>query len=122
MELTYEATQQPGDFGMPSKGKDSSDGKRLNNLGLEISNLTDDVAKRLGLEGKSGVLITSVRNNSPAAEAGLRTGMLIVEVNRRNVESVSEFEAAIKSAEQSEDGVLLLVQSEQGSRFIVVKP
>ena len=40
-------------------------------LGLTVQNLTDDLAKRLGFEGISGVLVTEVEPGSPAWEAGI---------------------------------------------------
>ena len=53
--------------------------------------MDSDVAKRLGVEATQGVVITSVRDGSPAADAGLAPGMVIVEVERQDVNTVSEF-------------------------------
>ena len=48
-----------------------------------------------------GVVVTKVKRGSPAADAGIRKGMVILEVNRTKISNVGEFNEAI---EESEDG------------------
>lgn len=88
-------------------------------LGLEVSDLTSDVAKQLGVKGDEGVVITSVDPNGRAAEAGLKNGMVIVQVNRQAVNNVAELKTALESV-KTDESVLLLVRSGNGSRFVVV--
>merc|ERR1712137_294058 len=97
-------------------------GKRMEGLGLEIAPLDAAVAKRLGMEGTEGVVITSVREKSPAAEVGLAPGIVIREVNRQKVTSVADFQRLMTEhrKDESAEGILLLVRSEKGSRFVVV--
>jgi serine protease Do len=92
---------------------------RDNKLGLELSDLTPDVAQRLGVEGVEGVVITSVEPGSAAAQAGLSSGDVVVEVERQAVKSVGDFKKILEERD-SDDGILLLVRSERGSRFVVV--
>ena len=90
-------------------------------LGLELSNLTADVAERLGVKGTNGVVITSVQPGSLAAKAGLRVGDVLLQINRKLVKSVADVESALK--DQDPDGsTLLLVKNERGSRFVVIQP
>ena len=114
---------QPTDFGVSVNEADNQSGKRMDDLGLEIAPLDDAVAKQLGMAGTEGVIITSVRENSPAAEAGLAPGIVIREVNRQKVASVADFERLMAEhrKDESAEGILLLVRSEKGSRFIVLK-
>jgi len=122
MTLTYEGTEQPGDFAAKMDGRPASPAKRIEGLGLEISPLDSDVARRLGMDGTEGVVITSVRDGSPASKAGLNPGMVIVEVERQKVSTVAEFtELVNKNRSDSKEGTLLLVRTEKGSRFVVVK-
>ncbi len=65
-------------------------------------------------------MITSVEQGSLAESAGLTSGMVIAQVGRQSVENVEQFEAAVKNA-SLEKGVLLLVKSTEGSRFVVLK-
>ena len=113
---------QPTDFGASVNDDRNESAKRMEGLGLEIAPLEGAVAKQLGMEGTEGVVITSVREKSPAAEAGLAPGIVIREVNRQKVTSVADFERLMAEHRQDESakGILLLVRSEKGSRFIVV--
>ncbi|MBM3891650.1 MAG: Do family serine endopeptidase [Verrucomicrobia bacterium] len=86
-------------------------------LGLTVSDLSADAARRYGYKDEKGVLVTEVDADSVAYERGVRKGDLIVEVNRQPVTSISEFEKAVKS---SRDSVLLLVKTKEGSRFVVL--
>ncbi len=89
-------------------------------MGLELSDLTPEVAERLGFSGVEGMVVTSVEPGSSAAEAGLSSGDVITQVNRQPVKSVSEFRDAVTDGGQDE-GSLLLVRSERGSRFVVLQ-
>ncbi len=123
MNLTYHVTEQPSDFAAKFDGETAAEsGKRMEGFGIEIAAMDGEVAKRLGMEGTEGVVITSVRDGGAADAAGLAPGMVIVEVEHQKVSSVSEFEDAIqKNRNDSDDGTLLLVRTAKGSRFVVVK-
>jgi len=122
VKLTFVAEEQTTDFASAGKKDSPSEGKRLENLGMEIAPVDADVAKQLGVEGDAGVVITMVNDGTPADKAGLKPGMLITQVDRQPVDSVEAFETAIKrNREQEKDGVLLLVRTETGSRFVVIK-
>jgi serine protease Do len=121
--LKFTPEEQPENFGTKASAAQSStdaEPSKLGNLGLEISELDASVAEKLGMKDASGVVITGVKSGSPAAEAGLETGMVITEVNRKAVKTVEEVVQAVK--EKSEEGVLLLVRSSTGSRFVVIRP
>ncbi|HEV8309849.1 MAG TPA: DegQ family serine endoprotease, partial [Methylomirabilota bacterium] len=51
-------------------------------LGLELQDLTPELARRLGIPDPKGVVVTDVRPNSPAAEAGIKEGDVIREIDR----------------------------------------
>ena len=52
--------------------------------------------------------------------AGLGTGMVITEINHQQVKSAEDFHKALGD-KALEKGVLLLVHSAQGSRFVVIR-
>jgi len=89
-------------------------------LGMQVAELTDELARRLGLQGMSGVVITDVTPNGPADRAGLGEGMLIMRVGKRPVKSLQEFQEAIKQ-ESLKQGILLLVRTPEGNRFVVLQ-
>ena len=63
--------------------------------GLQLSELTTDVAKQLGMENVTGLVITGVRVGSSADTAGLKDGMVISKVGQTAVNSLADFSAAM---------------------------
>jgi len=100
---------------MAEAGTESSE-----DLGLDLQTLTSDLADNLGL-GKDvhGVVVTAVDPEGSAAEAGLRRGDVIVEVNRKPVKDVAEFRTALKDGKGK--SVLFLVRRGDNTIFLAVK-
>ena len=89
--------------------------------GVEVEDITPQIRKQLGLPTRAtGVIVTDLDPNSPAAEAGLRPGDVIVEVNRKAVADVSEFEGAVRHAGHS--AIMLLINRGGNTLFVVVEP
>ncbi|QDU81835.1 putative periplasmic serine endoprotease DegP-like precursor [Polystyrenella longa] len=94
--------------------------EELAGLGVEVQELNAEIANQLGLKMTSGVVITSVDDEGPAAEVGLTPGLVIAQVGSTKVNSVDELKAALEEA-SLEKGVLLLVKSRNGARFVAIK-
>jgi serine protease Do len=90
-------------------------------LGITVQELTPEIARDLGLKRETGVVVTSVEPGSSAADAGIQTGDVIQEVNRKSVKDVADFSQMIAQA-KSQDNVLLLIQRGQNSLFAAVTP
>jgi serine protease Do len=88
-------------------------------LGITVQDLSPEIAKRLGLEKETGVVVTGVEPGSPAADAGIQTGDVIREVNRKPVKGVQDFIQKIEKA-KDQDNVLLLLQRGQNNLFAAV--
>ena len=78
------------------------------------------MAEKLGIKAEHGVVITDVQAGSPAAMVGLTSGVVITQVDRQPVKSVEEFRKAVEN-KPLEKGLLLLVQTPKGSRFLVIR-
>jgi S1-C subfamily serine protease len=88
--------------------------------GVSVQVLTPDLRQELQTpEGTQGVVITEVDPDSAASAAGLQQGDIIVQVNRKPVTTVSEFNSAV-NAGASRESTLLLVKTGPGTRFVVV--
>ena len=88
--------------------------------GVSVQALTPDLRDQLQVPaGTQGVVITDVDPSSPAAGAGLQQGDVIMQVNRKPVTSVGDFNAAIRAG-ASQESTLLLVRRQQGTQFVVV--
>ncbi len=89
-------------------------------LGLTVQTLTPDLAEQLGYQEEKGVLVTQVNPGSVAALAGIQSGTLIQEVNRKKIHNVDEFKQAIRKSENKKP-ILLLVRDGKYSHYVVLK-
>jgi len=90
-------------------------------LGITVQNLTPEIAKGLGLKKDTGVVVTGVEPGSPAANAGIQTGDIIREVNRRPVKDVEDFVQKIEKV-KDQNNILLFLQRGQNNLFAAVTP
>ncbi len=80
-------------------------------IGVSVVALSPNTARRYGLKTTEGLLITEVRQGSEADRENLASGMIILEVNRKKVTTVGEFQDILKKT-ASGDEVILLVRTE----------
>ncbi len=90
-------------------------------LGLDVQELTVELADKFKLKESTGVLIAKVDRGSIAEAEGLREGDLIKEVNRVDVATVNAFTAAVLKAKRG-DTILLRVLRETRAFYVVLKP
>ncbi len=86
-------------------------------LGLEVSDLDDETRQQLGLSEERGAVISDLDPSGPAAEAGLRPGDLIVEIDRKPVASAVDVEKRLAAGG---DSVLFLVRRGEGTLYVAV--
>jgi serine protease Do len=68
-------------------------------LGITVQDLTPTLADSFGVKGTtSGALVSGVRDDSPAAKAGLKSGDVILEMNGQAVEGASQLSLAVAEA------------------------
>ena len=100
--------------------RQTAEGQGQGKVGLGLQTLTPDVASSLGLErGVRGAVVTDVVSGSPAERAGLKPGDVVVEVDRKPVNSSEETVAALRAPQKN--GHLLRVRGASGTRFVTVK-
>jgi len=88
-------------------------------LGVSVQNLTPQIARELGIKQTAGVVVASVESGSPADEAGIQNGDVILSVNRKNIKNVAEFSKEVNKVKKG-GGLLLLVQRGQNALFVAV--
>jgi len=120
VSLTVTLGEQPAELGtaaQPAPGVETAE-----RFGLGVQDLTPELREQFKLPPTaSGVMVSGVEEDGPAAQASLRPGDLILQANRERVTSVREF-ARILSQMRRGASLLLLVQRDGGSRFLVVSP
>ena len=86
-------------------------------FGMRIEELTPALRKQLGIEDKEGVVVTEVAPGGPADNAGIRSGDVIVEVDRKPIHNLSEL---TKALDASGKRALLLVRRDGGAIYVTV--
>ncbi|MDA0999786.1 MAG: DegQ family serine endoprotease [bacterium] len=87
-------------------------------LGLRVTTLTPETARRFQSSSKKGVIITGIQKSSPADNARLRPGDVIVEVNHLPIESVGDFHQALKKGDK--EGHIFLVERRGNTRYVPI--
>ncbi len=90
--------------------------------GLSLADLTPDVRNEVQVQPSvNGAVVEDVKPGSPADNAGLQRGDVIMEVNRHPVKSAAEVAQNLSSVPNGQDA-LVLVWSQGGSTFRVLHP
>jgi serine protease Do len=87
---------------------------RMGRAGISVQELTDQHRRMYRAQG-SGVIIVEVDPISPAADAGLSVGDVILEINRHPIRSLLEYQKLIAGF-RANDALMLLVGSSRSSR------
>lgn len=105
--------------GAPDRGDPEGDERMKDDLGVTFSSLSPGLRQRMGLDDDvTGIVVTDVERGSEAAEAGIRTGMVITEADNRELGNVADLERVVRMArERDKDAVLVKVLTRQGSDF-----
>lgn len=87
-------------------------------FGFTVETLSNRLAQRYELDAnRRGVVVTDINGASSAYRAGLREGDVIVKVNRRSVQNVTEFNRVLQNAKKG-DTVLLQIARDGGTQFL----
>jgi serine protease Do len=103
-------TETSDEEAVPSKAK----------WGLALRELTPD--ERTSLAGKEGVMVTGVAPGSPAADAGVHPGDVILRANRVPVRSVDELREAVAKTPDGKPLLLLVHPADGNDRFAALAP
>ena len=105
-ELKIEEEYQQGSKAEPS-------------FGMILQEITPEIAQQYDLSETSGLIIVNVENNSPAAEADLRSGDIILEVDRTPVKSIAAFNRKIRQYKKG-NTILFLINRDGSTRFLTL--
>jgi len=90
-------------------------------VGFHVKEITPNLARENRLSTTLGAFVTFVANGSPASEAGLRTGDVIVRIESADVTSLDEFRGAIARVDMKHR-FLLRARRGEDLRFLLITP
>lgn len=93
---------------------------KADHLGLQAQDITEELAKSLQLEGVEGVLVSDVTPGGAAAEAGIRRGDVISEMNRAPVTNMNDYHNLMASVDKGASA-LFLIKRGGSTIYIAVK-
>lgn len=111
----------PGKGGAPKASRTPDSGRsprESTRIGATVSEITPELRELYGLSSEEGLVVTSVERSSIAGELGLQQGDQILEVNRKKVTTVSDWESIMDRGPKT---FVLLVQREGQTLFFTYK-
>ncbi|MFZ5427419.1 MAG: DegQ family serine endoprotease [Thermodesulfobacteriota bacterium] len=106
-------------IGKSSPGN-QEDEAQADGLGLALRPLSSEEASAMGVPEGKGLGVTAVEDGSPAAEAGVRPGDVIMEVNQTPVDSLAAFAKVIKEDARKKGVALMLIRRGKQALFLTV--
>ena len=88
-------------------------------LGLAVQPLTPALAQQLGVKATYGLVVENVVDGSPAADAGIARGDVIVEVDKKPVKTVAELKQSVEKHGKGKP-MLLRIQRQDASLYVTV--
>jgi serine protease Do len=88
-------------------------------FGMTLQEITPELAKQYDLTITSGILIVNVENNSPAAEADIRSGDIIIEVDRMPVNNIASFNRKMHQYKKG-NTILFLINRDGSTLFLTL--
>jgi len=107
-----------GELKEEEKGFEDSSAKQR--FGMKVEKITPQLTKELGLSETTGILITQVDNNSPAAEAGLKPGDIILEIDQAPARNLDDFLEKTKNYHKG-DTILFLIKRGNSTLYLTLK-
>ncbi len=98
------------------KGEDR---KKEENLGIRVSEISPEIARRYSISEKDGVMVMDVESGSKAEAAGLMAGDIVKEINHETIGSVEDFGRIIDEVDEGEPINLFIRRINRG--FLVIK-
>ncbi|MDF1591672.1 MAG: DegQ family serine endoprotease [Desulfobacterales bacterium] len=88
-------------------------------MGIRVTDLTAEVARRFNLKDPEGVIVVGVEAESKGGEAGMQVGDIIKEVNHQAVQTVADYTREIAAVQPGESIQLFIRRMNAG--FVVIK-
>ncbi len=93
---------------------------RSDDLGMRVRNIDPEIAEQLGVSSEqNGVVVVNLDPESKTAQAGVRRGDIIIEINRESIKNLKDYRAQIKEIDKGDTVQMLLRRG--GGGMLAVK-
>ena len=114
--VKVEIIKRPDETKLASRGRPT---EQAEEFGIRVSDVTPEIAQRLNIVETSGVIVIEIESGSKGAEADIRVGDIIKEINRRPIETVTDYQEILSQVDSGESVNLFIRRKNAG--FLVVK-
>ncbi len=90
------------------------------NLGIRVKQITPQIAQKFNLSQEQGVIISDLQQGSPASLAGIKIGDIILQINKKQINSLSEYSDALNAIKPG-DTALFQVKRGNNTLFAAVR-
>ena len=118
IRITVKLGEQPPHEQLVSMNRKRASRASIETIGLEVSELTAEEAKRIGVPAETeGLLVNKVRSGSLADQLGIQPDDVITELQQEKVRTVEQFNAKLREL-SPRDGTLLTVVNKSGEKLL----
>lgn len=104
---------------VPTQKEVAATAAETGKLGLTVTDITPQLKERYSIEQTQGVVVTKVDPNGDGARAGLRQGDVMVKINRTEVSSVADYQAAVEKLKSGDAVVIRAWHGDQINTFTI---
>ena len=112
------ARLKDGDVSPEANGDGAAESEKV---GLSVQELTKELATRLGIKENKGLVVTEVKPGSPADDAGVTPGAIIIEINGQRPETLQKFSAVLAAVKKGDIVRLLLRRADGSIQYVGMK-
>jgi serine protease Do len=123
VELGYLRGGQPGTLRVVISEQPELEGPEVETeVGFYVQEITPHLARVHRLESTAGAYVTFVADGSPASEAGMRVGDVIVRVEGTEVAGVGDLQKAISHVDAQQTRFLVQARRGEELKYLLIKP
>lgn len=94
--------------------------QEISDLGMTVEEITPEMAQQYNLSEDSGIIVVRVEAGSPAGEAGIRGGDIILEIDQEPMKDLRDYRRMIRGYEKG-DTILFLIKRAQSTIYLTLK-
>uniref|UniRef100_A0A7V0Z7C4 Probable periplasmic serine endoprotease DegP-like n=1 Tax=candidate division WOR-3 bacterium TaxID=2052148 RepID=A0A7V0Z7C4_UNCW3 len=95
--------------------------KQGTELGMQVVDIDSPDAKMYNISTKKGVVVTEVESSSPAGDAGIEPGDVIIGIGNKEIADISDFRKAIQDLKKGKP-VIFQIQRGERKRYVALTP